>query len=110
MRAAIHHLINCDTFDFYPETTLATKRGTHQERLHLQKKTMLWNYTDKNATSNELEHLPGHETCFCYFQDIWKLSNLEEEAVNHSEESRFHLNSVRSFELLKNSPKLYVHI
>ena len=67
MRVAIHHLINCDTFDFYPETTLATKRGTHQERLHLQKKTMLWNYTDKNATSSELKHLPGNEPCIFLF-------------------------------------------
>ena len=109
MRAAIHHLINCDTFDFYPETTLAAKSGTHQERLHLQNKAMLWNYTDKNATSSELKHLPGHEPCFFYFQVICKQSNLMEEALNHSEESRFHLKFVSSFEHLKNSRKLYVH-
>ena len=40
MRAAVHHLMNCDTVDFYPETTLATKRGTHQERLHLKNITI----------------------------------------------------------------------
>ena len=40
MRAAIHHLINCDAIDFYPETTLAAKSGTHQERLHLQNMIM----------------------------------------------------------------------
>ena len=49
---------------------------------------------------------------FFYFQDIWKLSNLMEEALNHSEESRFHLNFVRSFEHLKKTVEnyMYVHI
>ena len=40
MRAAIHHLINCDAIDFYPETTIAAKSGTHQERLNLQNMIM----------------------------------------------------------------------
>ena len=43
---------------------------------------------------------------FFYFQDIWKLRNLMEEALNHSEESRFHLNFVRSFEHLKKQSKI----
>ena len=47
---------------------------------------------------------------FFYFQDIRKLSNLMEEALNHSEESRFHLNLVRSFEHLKKTVENYMHI
>ena len=47
---------------------------------------------------------------FFYFQDIWKLSNLMEEALNHSEESRFHLKFVRSFEHLKKTVQNYVCI
>ena len=47
---------------------------------------------------------------FFYFQDIRKLSNLMEEALNHSEESRFHLNFVRSFEHLKKTVENYMHI
>ena len=35
LRAAVDHLKYCDAVDDYPVTSLAAKRGTHQEGLYL---------------------------------------------------------------------------